>query len=45
MRWYDDCCIGMAIDDGAVDVVSIVRPITGKRSHRTGHMIEQWPDL
>ena len=44
-RWYDDSCIGMAFDDGAGDVVSVVSPIANKRSHRTGHMIEQWPDL
>jgi hypothetical protein len=35
----------MAFDDGAAGVVSIVRAITGIRSHRTGHLIEQWPDL
>jgi hypothetical protein len=30
----------MAFDDGAVNIVSIVSPVTGKRSHRTGHWIE-----
>jgi hypothetical protein len=35
----------MALVDSAVDVVSIVRPIPGKPSRRTCHLIEQWPDL
>jgi hypothetical protein len=30
----------MALVDGTVDVIPIVRPITGKRNHRTRHLIE-----